>query len=95
VNFACAGAALLAPPRADAEVDVLGSYKLVEILTDAKDLGERPGFSVRLVGALSERARVRADPGLARAFVLGRRQRAIHVCQHVRFGAGRGGEAEF
>ena len=60
-NFACAGAALLAPPRAEAEVDVLGSYKLVEILTDAKDLGERPGFPERLVGALSERARDRAD----------------------------------
>ena len=40
LKFACAGA-LLAPPRADAETDVLGSYKLVELLTDAKDLGGR------------------------------------------------------
>ena len=36
---AFSGLAALAPRPADAEVDVLGSYKLVDILKDAKELG--------------------------------------------------------
>ena len=50
-----AGAALLAPAReARAEVDVLGSYKLVEILRDAKDLGNVRFTSVNTFGSVLE-----------------------------------------
>ena len=53
-NFA-AGAALLSPERAaHADVDVLGSYKLVEILKDAKDLGNVRFTSVNTFGSVLE-----------------------------------------
>ena len=50
-----AGAALLEPAcEARAEVDVLGSYKLVEILRDAKDLGNVRFTSVNTFGSVLE-----------------------------------------
>jgi len=53
-NFA-AGAALLAPAReAHADADVLGSYKLVELLKDAKDLGNVRFTSVNTFGSVLE-----------------------------------------
>ena len=41
LNLAFSGLAALGPRPAEAEVDVLGSYKLVDILKDAKELGRR------------------------------------------------------